>query len=987
MLFILSDHPTKTYLSNRSDAAALEQEINFQNLDSSLQTFIKAYVGGQADLQALISDQFWATKASIRAAMQTTNRQIEKEGSKTREHISSTQATVDSRREHDSQRMNLLKSLDDPEKNARRNQIERSHSKTFSWIFEEEIERPWDSFTEWLISTNSTYWISGKAGSGKSTLMKFLVDHERTRYYLDKWAPDCSIYAHFIWNSGTEAQRSILGLLRSLLFQILERNHYIVDMIMLERPRLLDIKNPLDWSRNDLEESLDIALHGHKTCVCIFIDGLDEIDPVDGPFKVLNLIERLSTLSSHNRLKFCVSSRPENAFKARLGSCPKLRLQDLTKLDVEVYAKEFVKNKCSFDLSGIDETAFIEEIVSKANGVFLWVSLALKSLQRGVINGDDPARLMERLRKLPSELGKLYDEMLRRLGDDQELYSKEAAMIFNTFILMSEIQLSHGRRWNLLEYATAFDSTLREKLLKWKSSLPPTSLKKTLLDLDIKLTSRCAGILEVVSDLQGVDIARALAQNVSRPWASIGVEFLHRSAKEFLLSSRNELLAQDPTTAVERRFRVLQAIILDDCFPRGRKPEVGNAVFKIMSEAKPPLSDKQEIELLNLTQEIYQQNGWYEFYEVATRYGLYKPLENLFENTAGDLGPLRSYLLLCAVNGYTGRTNATVSFLLDQGAYSENSFSLTQMSINGGKIEGASTESGSMESGSMESASTESPSTREGDHGRIYFLQPLLGNFFNRLLYYNVPHDILPLLEGMFQSFIKAGLDLDERFLTFDFALSTSFFPLDASKCRPQYSYLGLDPSGCDLLVERTAADLLYRLYLSQRHLNHVEISAIASRLGLDISRAHQKILLFSHADAVYGLSDKDSDHLSEILGWRYPILSEAGRDTRAAEDFREDERSEERSDKMSVRTSSTVDSLRDHDQELDQELDQEGKEREEKILELLKGKEVYDVKKWLVDRGYILVDEQDLEGISDGATVHEMAAIYQRLGQKYLSR
>lgn len=38
---------------------------------------------------------------------------------------------------------------------------------------------------------------------------------------------------------------------------------------------------------------------------------------------------------------------------------------------------------------------------------------------------------------------------------------------------------------------------------------------------------------------------------------------------------------------------------------------------------------------------------------------------------------------------------------------------------------------------------------------------------------------------------------------------------------------------------------------------------------------------------------------------------------------------------------------------------------------------------KRLVDRGYIVMGESDIEGISDHASVHEMAAIYQKLGPK----
>jgi hypothetical protein len=43
-------------------------------------------------------------------------------------------------------------------------------------------------FLHWLLAGNGIFHISGKLGSGKSTLMKFLCDHRRTTTELQKWA-------------------------------------------------------------------------------------------------------------------------------------------------------------------------------------------------------------------------------------------------------------------------------------------------------------------------------------------------------------------------------------------------------------------------------------------------------------------------------------------------------------------------------------------------------------------------------------------------------------------------------------------------------------------------------------------------------------------------------------------------------------------------------------------------------------------------------
>lgn len=63
----------------------------------------------------------------------------------------------------------------------RQNRIVIAHELTFQWVFHDDPTessksntRDWSSFPKWLESDEQVYWITGKAGSGKSTLMKFL---------------------------------------------------------------------------------------------------------------------------------------------------------------------------------------------------------------------------------------------------------------------------------------------------------------------------------------------------------------------------------------------------------------------------------------------------------------------------------------------------------------------------------------------------------------------------------------------------------------------------------------------------------------------------------------------------------------------------------------------------------------------------------------------------------------------------------------------
>jgi hypothetical protein len=68
----------------------------------------------------------------------------------------------------------------------------------------------------------------------------------------------------------------------------------------------------------------------------------------------------------------------------------------------------------------------VDEIVEKADGVFLWVRIVVKSLLEGLRNRDDIAILRERARLLPKELEPLYEHLLERIGPFYIVWASKA---------------------------------------------------------------------------------------------------------------------------------------------------------------------------------------------------------------------------------------------------------------------------------------------------------------------------------------------------------------------------------------------------------------------------------------------------------------------------------------------------------------------------------------------------------------------------------
>ncbi len=82
----------------------------------------------------------------------------------------------------DEEYQSCLRSLNSADARVRIENVEEAYGKTFEWIFDPEL-----GFQDWLKGkdVSTKYWIQGKPGSGKSTLMKFTKDHPLTRNFLN----------------------------------------------------------------------------------------------------------------------------------------------------------------------------------------------------------------------------------------------------------------------------------------------------------------------------------------------------------------------------------------------------------------------------------------------------------------------------------------------------------------------------------------------------------------------------------------------------------------------------------------------------------------------------------------------------------------------------------------------------------------------------------------------------------------------------------
>ncbi|KAG6356807.1 hypothetical protein INS49_014681 [Diaporthe citri] len=518
-------------LRSRIDLSALQRKDDFNRLDNSLQGFIKGLSNGHTKLEDLLRDQS-STLHEISTTMQAVVR------------------NMDSR-----EKQGFLYSLRYDTMNERFNRIELAHSGTFEWIFRQDPESDEDtdigsgrgvredsagrqgsgycpdfdipSFVQ--SDTDNIYWITGKPGSGKSTLMKFMIDDPRMQSLLKQVFPACMsiIASHFIWAAGTSVQKSLRGILSSLLFQILSQDKVALDSLasqFLNKPQRLSLN---DWSEHQLNEALQMVCSDSRNAVCVLIDGLDEIEPRDIQ-KILNVIDDLSTLPY---TKCIVSSRPEEIFSrhfTRRGA-RYLSMQNFTGSDVRRYATEEVNQ-------WIDDSERLRDVVNilcrRAEGVFLWVALAVKGQRLGAVYKDGPELLARRLEQLPMGLSELYSDMWNRLNEDKDIYGEQGAKYLNQMMEMTPFG-------DHLCMAFATQPALVRKSFQPSSLAFLDELEDILEDLVVWIRVRTAGLIETETGGYPREI-----------------EFVHRSAVEFLENTAKglEITSLDKTTLAERRF-------------------------------------------------------------------------------------------------------------------------------------------------------------------------------------------------------------------------------------------------------------------------------------------------------------------------------------------------------------------------------------------------------------------------------------------------
>ena len=264
--------------------------------------------------------------------------------------------------------------------NERYEEVAEAHTQTFRWIY----ERPELQFVDWLKAGKGIFWITGKAGCGKTTLMKFLFEDPRTNASLPRDIENISIASFFFHERGENPLlKSQEGLFRAVMHSILSNYRQLIPVALPRRWEMMK-QNVLsggnhmrmpNWSMAELKLGFK-ALVSQKFLrlrLCLLIDGLDEFSGQHQD--IVDALEDLLPLSddSYVHVQLCLSSRPLVVFEKAYLQYPHIRVQDLSADDIKIYVTtNFKKISELRDLLTKDPVTtklIIDEILLKAEGV------------------------------------------------------------------------------------------------------------------------------------------------------------------------------------------------------------------------------------------------------------------------------------------------------------------------------------------------------------------------------------------------------------------------------------------------------------------------------------------------------------------------------------------------------------------------------------------------------------------------------------------
>ena len=261
--------------------------------------------------------------------------------------------------------------------------------------------------------------------------MKYLTESARTKDLASKTSIPTFFFSYFFYELGDLQEKAFVSLLHAFVYRLLIELHDISKtassiLIQILEPYMPQTRKQ-PWAQKALQQALrHIAMRSPINAgVVLFIDGLDECDGshADQLEFLKDLVEtsKLSKLS----IKICIASRAEVDIRLRLSTYPSLAIHRFTESDIALYVTRRLKTAWELMASQPDGTTatfdqgLIDNVVCKAEGVFLWVNLVVTQLVMAIEAEAEASDLHRLVARLPEGLKQLYKSIVAKIPQDR----------------------------------------------------------------------------------------------------------------------------------------------------------------------------------------------------------------------------------------------------------------------------------------------------------------------------------------------------------------------------------------------------------------------------------------------------------------------------------------------------------------------------------------------------------------------------------------
>lgn len=404
--------------------------------------------------------------------------------------------------------------------------MKNAFGNTFTWFWNDP------DYVSWRSSKKSNVLhLYAKPGSGKSVLTKKAL--QRLENERSESNSDAILY--YFCNNRRRPDESASNILRAFVHQFLRKQKSLFR-------HLAEISSALqDWDPTlpgDFEISLEslwdiftsmIKISRVETFHC-FIDGLDECEQKS----TTELIGCLSEIMNSNDgpvVKFFISSRRNTDIQDDLSEYSPVSIHlspESIRGDIEVIVEERLR-KLSRRLgyNEVETTKLKERIVKRAEGMFLWVDLAVQEINN--IQGLTQISLNTAIEALPMGLAPLYDRIISDIW--KECSETEVSLIWRMI-------------WWVLRAARPL--SLSELRVAIALEIGDTSFEqcKERMVLNIEYEVQRIPFLEIVDSTERQDDIAQTQQDTSQQQRMFiqtentyapTVRLIHQSAKDYLL--------------------------------------------------------------------------------------------------------------------------------------------------------------------------------------------------------------------------------------------------------------------------------------------------------------------------------------------------------------------------------------------------------------------------------------------------------------------